>query len=303
VFLAQLAEIDSSKCYVPEGFESMQRYCEDAFGMTEDRASRMIRAARVAHEHRSLFPALADGRLSWSGVVILAPHLTTDNVQELIEAATRKTNQQIRDLLVARTPKLDFSVPATEFVPELSRLSALVRIEETAPPPVTSASAAPPPPPTLARRAVILTLDEELNSLLSRAIELLGYKLRSGEPREVFRRSLRHFVSHLERTAINEPRPSLQTQDANSRYIPTRVRAGVWKRDRARCTFVSESGHRCTATKDLEFDHVVPFALGGATSAGNLRLRCRAHNQYAAECVFGREFMDVKRRAAWGSSA
>jgi hypothetical protein len=150
---------------------------------------------------------------------------------------------------------------------------------------------------------VIFTLDDEMNGLLCRAIELLGYKLRSGEPREVFRRSLRHFVTHLERSALNEPQPGAQSPNANSRYIPTRVRAAVWKRDRARCTFVSGIGHRCTATKDLEFDHVVPFALGGVTSAGNLRLRCRAHNQYAAECVFGREFMDTKRQGAWGSSA
>jgi hypothetical protein len=31
----------------------------------------------------------------------------------------------------------------------------------------------------------------------------------------------------------------------------------------------------------------VPFADGGATDASNLQLRCRAHNQYEAELIFG----------------
>ena len=36
----------------------------------------------------------------------------------------------------------------------------------------------------------------------------------------------------------------------------------------------------------LEFHHVVPFADGGATTAENLSLRCRAHNGYEAERWF-----------------
>jgi hypothetical protein len=37
----------------------------------------------------------------------------------------------------------------------------------------------------------------------------------------------------------------------------------------------------------LEYHHVVPFAAGGETSAKNLELRCRAHNQYEADRYFG----------------
>ena len=33
--------------------------------------------------------------------------------------------------------------------------------------------------------------------------------------------------------------------------------------------------------------HVVPFAAGGETLVDNLELRCRAHNAYEAEEVFG----------------
>jgi hypothetical protein len=61
---------------------------------------------------------------------------------------------------------------------------------------------------------------------------------------------------------------------------------------------VSEAGHRCPTRRRLEFDHVQEVARGGSATASNLRLRCRAHNQYGAERTFGSEFMRQKREAA-----
>jgi len=61
---------------------------------------------------------------------------------------------------------------------------------------------------------------------------------------------------------------------------------------------VSEAGRRCQARTLLEFDHVDEVARGGRASVAGIRLRCRAHNQYGAECTFGGEFMREKREAA-----
>jgi hypothetical protein len=72
----------------------------------------------------------------------------------------------------------------------------------------------------------------------------------------------------------------------------------VRARDQERCTFVSESGHRCEARKALEFDHVLEVARGGEATVDGIRLRCRAHNQYQAERTYGAEFMRHKRVAA-----
>ena len=38
-----------------------------------------------------------------------------------------------------------------------------------------------------------------------------------------------------------------------------------------------------------------PVARGGAATVERMRLLCRAHNQYAAECTFGTAFMSLKR--------
>jgi len=76
------------------------------------------------------------------------------------------------------------------------------------------------------------------------------------------------------------------------------VKFAVWQRDGGQCTFTSESGHRCGSSAHLEYDQAVPVARGGVATVENLRLRCRAHNQYEAEQTFGSEFMQQKRNSS-----
>ncbi|HET9235213.1 MAG TPA: HNH endonuclease signature motif containing protein [Candidatus Eisenbacteria bacterium] len=73
-----------------------------------------------------------------------------------------------------------------------------------------------------------------------------------------------------------------------SRYIPMEVRNAVWERDQGRCAFMSQNGRWCSERRFLEFHHVIPFAWGGETTIDNLELRCRTHNGYEGELIFGR---------------
>ncbi|WP_449658163.1 HNH endonuclease [Anaeromyxobacter paludicola] len=81
------------------------------------------------------------------------------------------------------------------------------------------------------------------------------------------------------------------------RAIPAALRREVWARDGGQCAWRGEDGRRCESRWQLELDHVIPVALGGATTADNLRLACRAHNILSAERAFGREHMARFRRA------
>lgn len=49
------------------------------------------------------------------------------------------------------------------------------------------------------------------------------------------------------------------------------TRLFVWSRDGGRC-------RNCNSTVELQFDHVIPVALGGANTAENIELLCRTCN-------------------------
>jgi 5-methylcytosine-specific restriction endonuclease McrA len=102
--------------------------------------------------------------------------------------------------------------------------------------------------------------------------------------------------------ATSRPRTGTPQASANPRHIPTAVKHAVWRRDRGQCSFVSDSGRRCSEKAGLEFDHIVPVARGGGATADNLRLLCRAHNQHAADRAYGAGFMKAKREAGTAAS-
>jgi 5-methylcytosine-specific restriction endonuclease McrA len=168
-----------------------------------------------------------------------------------------------------------------------------------------SVSAPPKIVPTSAERfGAQLSFGRETYELLSHVQCLLGHPVPTQDLAQVFHDALEAYARELEKRkygATSCPRPRQRSQSRDPRYIPQRVKREVWKRDGARCTYVSDSGRRCEARFDLEFDHIEPIARGGESTTANLRLRCRAHNQLEAECVFGAGFMEAKRDAAHGS--
>ena len=97
--LAHIAEVDDRRLYAQEGFPSMFAYCVQVLHMSEDTAFKRIRAARTARQFPAIFEAVADGRLHLTAVVFLAPHLTSENADELLAAATHKTKAEIEWLL------------------------------------------------------------------------------------------------------------------------------------------------------------------------------------------------------------
>jgi 5-methylcytosine-specific restriction endonuclease McrA len=85
---------------------------------------------------------------------------------------------------------------------------------------------------------------------------------------------------------------------SSGRHIPLSVCRAVWERDGGQCTHVTPSGRRCESKWMIEYDHILEFARGGEPTVDNVRLLCRGHNQYEAECTYGRDFMESKRAAA-----
>ena len=156
------------------------------------------------------------------------------------------------------------------------------------------------------RFALQCTIDQETHDALCYAQELLSHQLPSGDVATVLRMALQVLIPELEKrrfSATVRPRRRPGRAPRSPRCVPSEVQRAVWKRDQGRCTFVSESGHRCEARKFVQLDHVQEIARGGESTVDNLRLRCSAHNQLAAERTFGSEFMRHKRIAAMEARA
>jgi 5-methylcytosine-specific restriction endonuclease McrA len=148
------------------------------------------------------------------------------------------------------------------------------------------------------RFKVQFTVSRETYDKLRRAQELLRHSIPNGDPAAIFDRALTLLLAETERAKLaTTDRPRMRSSNGNrSRIVPAAVKREVWKRDAGQCAFVGTEG-RCGERGFLQFHHVVPYADGGPTTAENLQLRCRAHNEYESERWFGpflaRETIDV----------
>jgi 5-methylcytosine-specific restriction endonuclease McrA len=153
---------------------------------------------------------------------------------------------------------------------------------------------------------VQFTASAELYRKLEQLRALMGSK---GQPRDcdlaaVIEQAVTEKLERLEarrfaRTKAPRKGPGSASSShipPSSRHIPAAVRRAVRERDGNRCRYVDDQGRRCPAQNGLQFHHRRPFGLGGDHSMANIRLMCRAHNHYLAECDYGRKAMASHRR-------
>ena len=86
------------------GVPSMLVFCVRDLHYSEDEAFKRIRVARVAREFPAIFESVADGRLSLTAVVQIAPHLTAGTAGDVIAAAAHRSKTEIQRLIAERFP-------------------------------------------------------------------------------------------------------------------------------------------------------------------------------------------------------
>jgi 5-methylcytosine-specific restriction endonuclease McrA len=290
--------------------------------------ARRLHAARAARRFPVLFTEVAEGRLHLTAIEQLAPHLAAENAAELIREAANGSKHQIDVMLARRFPRPD--VPTmVRTIPAAPVVASPLQASQVAAPPVrnmdsgephslanvlapTHASPVPQPQTHVhalspERFELTTTITGPTLELLREAQDLLAYAMPSRDVDAVLNRALQDLVARLKSRKFGASSGARATSPRrggrpDERRIPAALRRAVSQRDGGRCTFVGTNGHRCEARARLEFDHVTPIASGGLTTAANLRLRCRAHNQHEAERVFGAAFMRGKREAAGAPS-
>jgi hypothetical protein len=306
----------------------MFAYCTDVLHLSEAEAYLRISAARASREHPMLLTMLADGRLHLTAIANLAPypHLTRENRDGLLERASHRSKRQIEEQIAEIAPRPDvpamvrklperrtrptaglFAVPNRGGAPilELGQHPTIELRPDGVAAPDTEAGQDPPVPPLVTqplspgRYKVQFTASAEFHHKLERFKGLIGSHGSDVDLTVVIEQAVTEKLERLEARRFGRtkaPHGGQGEPSPSSRHIPAAVRRAVRERDGDRCRYVDDQGRRCKERDHLEFHHRHPFGLGGDHSAGNVRLMCKAHNAYLAECDYGRETMARHRR-------
>ena len=311
--IALLAVIDERKDYLAAGYSCMRNYCMGRLHWSEDRALRRLQVARAARGLPELFEYLADGRLSVATAAAVVPHLTQANSAILLPAVAFRSRSEIHQILAAHTraatPSNSLALDSSVQESLDSHAPGHAISEGDIAMPTTCVAAHAPGHASPARRGrvssaaaggydVRLLISEAEHEDLRQAQDFLGHAVPSGDPAEIYARAMQHLLAHLQKQRLGVKPAAEPASEPKGRRIPKALRRLVWERDGHRCSFVGTDGHRCGETRELEIDHIIPWALGGATTAENLRVLCRAHNQFEAERLFGKDHMKTKRELA-----
>ena len=103
--LEYLAEIDSRRLWLKEGHSSLFDFCVRQLNYSEGEAARRIQGCRTLRRFEEVRPVLQRDELSLTGLCLLSPHLTEENVAPLLEEAKRKTTREVEKVINTHFPE------------------------------------------------------------------------------------------------------------------------------------------------------------------------------------------------------
>jgi hypothetical protein len=290
--LQLLREVDRRSLYLKLSYKNLFEYAVGKLKYSEGSAQRRISSMRLLKELPELEKKFESGALPLSTLSQAQSFFNQEKTEnsekrEILETLENKSVREVQRELVSRSSEPEKlykekirAVSAThtevkflvkeEFLAEIEELRAI-----------------------LSHQMPGATVKEVLGFAVKKTLKVLrikepkkDLKLNGETKKEI---DLVKTVKGTKKIINEKSPPALAVK--SSRYIPVEVKRRVWKRDGGQCSFEC-NGRNCTSKHYLEFDHIVPFALGGQATVENLRVRCRAHNQLAAVAAFGVKKME-----------
>ncbi len=322
--LVHLGEFDERKLFLAQSVSSMFSYCVDELGFSEDATYNRIVVARAGRRFPALIEAVRSGTMHLAGARLLVPHLTEENHGDLLARAAGKSKRKIEEMIAMLFPKPPVAATIRK-LPSRSALALSLPHEVALCVPAEGALCLPPelellrpaahtaPPPRVQHRPAIQPLAEDAYKIqftasgafrekLKQTQELLRHRIPDGDMAAVLEVALDLLIQKVKKERFAVGRKTRTTPPTSpvapdieghrpTRHIPDPIKRAVYERDGGRCTFADGEGLRCSETGTLEFDHLDGFARTQVHSIERIRLLCRPHNQYAAEQMYGRMFM------------
>jgi hypothetical protein len=233
--LAHLGEVEARGIHRIRACSSLYTYCIYELRFSEDEAFRRVAAARLVRRFPTLWDTVAAGELHLTGLLMLGPHLTQENLSEVLLRAKHRTKKEIARLVRQLDPLPDVPPRIEPLGPALARVvpnaptwdefvGSLRQVRELAPgdrprdwtanandveaetappaeplphtPPAGAGLPAPLPPE---RYKVQFTAGEEYIKLVEEARALLSHSAPRATLDEIHLRAMRALVAELER--------------------------------------------------------------------------------------------------------
>ena len=293
VLLEQLMIVEEKRVYAIMGYSTLWEYVHKELNYSEPQTSERVSAMRLMKRVPEVKKELEAGKLTLTTTAKLATHVKREQCSEsevlqLLESVSGKTTREAERVLVQES-----SEPAKP-----DQLRAVTK--------------------DLTR--ITIEVDSNFLELMKRAKELGGHA--GSSPQELFKMGLNEFVKKreikkptaaqvevssetkspthstfvendfkLHAREVKEDRVQSKSR-SSSRYIAKPVKVYVRQRSKDRCEFNSpESGTRCESRINLQFEHVLPFSVGGESTIENIKHYCSTHNRLSAIQFFGEKKM------------
>lgn len=245
--LHHLKEIGHRKLYSDLGYTSLFDYCLRELGYAESAAIRRIQASRLLGDLPQIEEKIENGSLSLTNLALLNQFFRNSeiiNADQKLAIMAKVENKSKKEC-----EKVLFTISGNELpivkdtIKRVSKYKTRYNVTLS-----DKTSEAIEKVKGLLNKT--LSLDDLILLMANRTIEILE--------KEKFK---------LGRTKILPPPAHVK------RVISSTVKKEVYLRDQ-KCT-------KCGSTHRLQFDHQLPFALGGDSSVQNIRLLCFNCNQQA----------------------
>jgi hypothetical protein len=245
--LHHLREIEKRRLFSDLGYGSLFEYAVRELGYSEPSASRRIQSARLLKDFPELEKKISDGSLTMTNVAQAAQAFKNENITDPIVKKTILKHIENTTKSGCAKKLLEFMTPSPLPKEKMKIVSpSFVSVHWN-----------------LSNETILLF--EELKGLLAHkrlnldqvlalAFEAANEKLKK------------------DKFKINANFNTPVAKPCTKRTVPASVKREVYERDNGRCT-------RCRGTYKLEYDHIVPYAMGGESTIDNLRILCFSCNQ------------------------
>jgi 5-methylcytosine-specific restriction endonuclease McrA len=304
-----LLECERTGAHLDRGHDGLWSLLARELGYSNAAASRRLKATRCARKFPEVIAWLRARRVTLSSLEAVEPVLASiATAQDLLDRIEGKAPSDVaravqREKPVApkkETVRRKFVKPAPASTGGLFEAASVPACEPVVENVQASLSFTPEEFAVVEKaRAILSRKTGRMPTVHETMMELARFFVAAKGPRPARgRASDRKSKSSERKVSVTSDRKSpAQRPEHRSRHIPRAIRDAVMRRDGECCTFTGPEGRRCGSTKNLQIDHVHPFALGGTHEMENLRVLCAVHNRHRAERTFGpRDRLRVERQ-------